>query len=708
MTMMFARRLRRHRDTHAVRLRDERGSILVISAVLIPVFLLMCALVVDGGNWFTHKRQLQTRADAGALAAGVEYLSQLRNCVASPTTTGAAIAEVAKQYAGDPTAAGAKYNEQIAKQSNLTVTINGSDGKNPCEKHALDSISAADSYWTNVKVRETNLGTLFGAVGLDLPAVAAQARVEVKQLIGVERNGLPFVNETGDQVDCAWAQFVDVDTGDPDDVTLVGGTPNPVPLTRDPSVPGRWTASVGGIDFTSKDDIAVRYWLGTKKAGSCSYDPTGSNELTAVTPSLPNDSPAYADYINVFNNDSPKNNEAPLIHIFDLRAGSCGGPGYIYSVSIDPNTTCTLNFRVQVDSGGNPSPSKVTVSSSTTPSIKADATGPGGTGVQDFYGTLTFKPNAVKAGSSYVQDYTQVGLHRLSVSWTQTSGKVGGKTCSSGSPCTGTFESGATGCKKGCDETLLHATYVADPLHSAPIESAELTNGAGTPIQNSYPADGPNLGAFTVVLNTYGIDQQRTFILRDSVQNTGNRSHAVDCGQGNGESGLGDAIENGCPDRVGVNTRNDVCTPQPAPAGYRDCVSTVPGNKTAVNKSYDGRFDCTPNNWVDGSSPGNLNEADPRFAYIFLTSWGRIVNAKSNGTDLPIRAFLRVYVTGWDSKSGACAAENDPAPANYDGKGSVIWGHFVDVITLDDSVIVGDEKCDLTKDVITCKPQLVR
>ena len=41
---------------------------------MIPVFLLLAALVVDAGNWYAHKRSLQNRADAGALAAGLEYI----------------------------------------------------------------------------------------------------------------------------------------------------------------------------------------------------------------------------------------------------------------------------------------------------------------------------------------------------------------------------------------------------------------------------------------------------------------------------------------------------------------------------------------------------------------------------------------------------------------------------------------------------------
>ena len=49
---------------------DERGQVIVLAAVMIPVFLLIAALALDVGNWYTHKRQLQNRADAAAFAAG--------------------------------------------------------------------------------------------------------------------------------------------------------------------------------------------------------------------------------------------------------------------------------------------------------------------------------------------------------------------------------------------------------------------------------------------------------------------------------------------------------------------------------------------------------------------------------------------------------------------------------------------------------------
>jgi hypothetical protein len=193
---------------------EERGGILVLSAVMIPVFLLFTALVVDVGNWFTHKRQLQNRADAAAFAAGVEYAKSWKACVQDGNaglklTTAQTIADAARQYAADPEAAdyaggtlpAALHNSEIANQANLDVVINSSDpdynddtdhsdlGGNtasPCVPHAADSLSAA-GHWTDVKVKERDLPSLFGAVGLPLSRNGARARVEIRPAISGHR-----------------------------------------------------------------------------------------------------------------------------------------------------------------------------------------------------------------------------------------------------------------------------------------------------------------------------------------------------------------------------------------------------------------------------------------------------------------------------------------------------------------------------------------
>jgi Flp pilus assembly protein TadG len=713
------------------RLRNEQGGILVLAAVILPVFLLMCALVVDAGNWFTHKRQLQNRADAGALAAGVEYLSQLANCQANPSGAGTSIAAAAKKYAGDPATAGTKYNQEITNDDDLVVAINranvsdASDG-NPCVAHAdADSLSPKGGIWTDVKVRESNIGTLFRTFGINLPSITAQARVEVKQITGLTHGGLPFVHETGDYVDCVWAEFVDAKDGTR--VSLVGNS-NPVSLTLDPNTPRRWTADVGGITLPgSKTAVAVHYWMGTSTNGSCDFSGTTLKSRFAGTGPLNKfGEPAAVvpiDWINVFDDDTPGGSSPPLLHHFNLLPGSCGTDrvGYIYSTS-----ACTIGFSAEVDHGSNPAPSSITVSSSngwcTAPSpcvSPVTATPSSSSGTKTTYtGQITYNPAAVSGDTTVSQDYTQVGQQKITASWTMTSGSLtsgtiddgskNGKNCTTSKPCNcattpckATFETDVPG-------NVVHATYVADPVTSSPLYYAELLSGS-TPIANSIAADGGPVGPFKVVLTNTGIDQDHIVMLRGSVQGTGNLTLAVKCGwSSNSAEELQDAVIGGCPASMKVNQRGDSCANAPnfsVNNGWWDCVEAVPGNKTGkVASGAHVRFasPCTTNYWINGSSPENLLPNDPRFAYIFLTSFGRVTN---DSAWYPIKAFLRVYVTGGD---GMGCPGDDPHPRGYSGKGAELWGHLVDLVTLSDDVVAGDQVCDSKVAAISCKPELVR
>ena len=149
-----SRRERAHEQPPRERTRGERGQVVVLAALMIPVFLLLGALVVDAGNWYAHKRSLQNRADAGALAAGLEYIknNNLRNCVSAPGTTGTTISNVAKAYAGtSDTSVGTTYNKNVNNQSNVTVAVNATnptaldwtDGGSPCADHSADGWSSA-------------------------------------------------------------------------------------------------------------------------------------------------------------------------------------------------------------------------------------------------------------------------------------------------------------------------------------------------------------------------------------------------------------------------------------------------------------------------------------------------------------------------------------------------------------------------------------
>ena len=182
--------------------RDERGAIMVLSAILIPVLLVLTALVYDGGTWFAHKRQLQNRADAGALAAGYQLGVDWPACDGDATTKLAAetrIDTAARQYAGDPAEAGPLHNTQVTEQSRINVEINSKapggqvdpdtswndpagTGLGPCDPQTTtDRFSPLpNAAYVDVGVRERDQRSLFGMFGVDLFRNEAHARVEMK------------------------------------------------------------------------------------------------------------------------------------------------------------------------------------------------------------------------------------------------------------------------------------------------------------------------------------------------------------------------------------------------------------------------------------------------------------------------------------------------------------------------------------------------
>ena len=52
---------------------EERGQVVVLFALLVPVILAIGSIVMSVGNWYVLKRHLQTQVDAAALAGGPEF-----------------------------------------------------------------------------------------------------------------------------------------------------------------------------------------------------------------------------------------------------------------------------------------------------------------------------------------------------------------------------------------------------------------------------------------------------------------------------------------------------------------------------------------------------------------------------------------------------------------------------------------------------------
>lgn len=173
--MLISRPLRQATETA----RDERGGVLVWVVIFLPVLFLFVSFALDAGNWWEHRRHLQTQADAAALAGGAEFAFPCGGTTASNIET------VARDYGGphEPENPAAPYNAQIGgtppDRMHLLVNssefwnkggTNYSDGGGPCATNFLD-----------IKITESDLPFFFPLVADLVPAINAHARVTILQ-----------------------------------------------------------------------------------------------------------------------------------------------------------------------------------------------------------------------------------------------------------------------------------------------------------------------------------------------------------------------------------------------------------------------------------------------------------------------------------------------------------------------------------------------
>ena len=170
--------------------RDERGGVAVLFAVLTPAFLFLFLLVVDVGNWYVHKRHLQMEVDAAALAGGAYF----GDCFSSDSSiAGAAddtIRNAATKYGGGPGSAynvpGGGASMRITTRFNSKTFAVGGPGADdtetngPCETPHL---------MLDVKQTEADVPFILGGLisafipsaKTTIDAINARARVELKK-----------------------------------------------------------------------------------------------------------------------------------------------------------------------------------------------------------------------------------------------------------------------------------------------------------------------------------------------------------------------------------------------------------------------------------------------------------------------------------------------------------------------------------------------
>jgi Putative Flp pilus-assembly TadE/G-like len=659
MAHMFLSAIHRLRE-------DERGSVTFLVALAIPTLFLVAILAVDVGNWYVHKRELQTQADAGALAAAAFYKYP---CDDAP------IRAEAEKYAG-----GQLNNFSNVPSARRVFLLNAPDfsGQSTPNDTELTGSPCADGA-VDVKMTEHNVPWFFGKSLV--PNINAQARVNIQRadsLAGVLPIALPV----------------------PD--------PKRVRVTFVSEVTGE---TLGEKDLCPRSDSnsSVQYWdnSATNTAG---FNTTkGSCETDTAPSALPltfNDS-KYARVgvrLALSGSASTVSCNQPLVSCYDL--GSSNGLAFIRGWSAEPavaatgapvarsvfltpgtcgdayfnsGSACTVGVSAHVDfQSPTPTGRKVTA---TVAGTTTDLVNTAGTNLWTATGL------SIPAAS---------GPQDVTLKWEQQSGTVDTDTCST---------NGGNKCKGTITNAPQQRTFSAVAGRSGPISSLTVGDQFSTTGANdiercsaSNPTCTHNFVVSIGIPGTLALAKpgDPPTVLR--VGGGGSQNQSIDCDPA--VSQLKDEIATGCAPEYHRNT-GQTC-PSPSVFGTPTpwyCVGTQTGasvNQVSAGMNHrvlgsEQPTACTsPNNWP------NWVEGDPRIVSLFIVPYGAFQG--SGNQTFPVQDFASFYVTGWTGQGGGfnnpCQGNgDDPVPGNDPG---TIVGHFIKPIEVPNNGGGGDQTCDLT------------
>jgi hypothetical protein len=631
----------------------EDGGILVFVALLLPVVLLFLSFTVDIGNWWVHKRHLQTQVDAAALAGG----ALLGECFTDPVGANTAIQNEATRFGGG---AGSSYNGQVGgtNQGSITLLYQSkayAAGSAPAD----DTDTAAPCDTANlsfdVKATEAGLPLLFQIPGLsDITAINAHARVELKQ-VEVQEGMLP-VAVPDLRFTYVFATFVNETTG------AVLGT---VQLQKSGTsgADQLWSTTSGIPVSIPSGPVGVRLRLvgGSDENAACGQLYTECYDLESTNGVV---------HVRGWSATA----SAPAARNVWLLPGTCLPDAYFATGA------CSGGIQAEVDLG----PTHPLTGTGVTVQVSAAVDGagafpltPGGT-----TGFVTWTANNALP-------FSGSGPHTVTLDWKwqQTSGTWTGKTCTdrNNNPCkeSGTF---------GQVQRAFIAGGRSGPLRRAQVFESGVTSSGS----NSFQAGTTRtLGLSIAVTGSLRVQS----LANDPVVElrvTGSQNQSVDCDPT--VSNLADEIEQGCGPAYKINpglgcpAYNQLWSlPEPW-----DCVKTQTGGAVGQverglkDRILGGANTCTaPINWP------NYDLKDPRILPLIITPFGSF---GGTGNDIiPVIDFGAFYVVGWNG---------DPCPGAYPVPKGYMAGHFIKYAAPNPKG-AGEKAC--SRDLISpCVPVMTR
>lgn len=675
----------------ATRINDEGGAVIVTFALSVLLLLLVTSFAIDVSNFFRHKRQLQTQADAAVLAGASE--------LSATCTSAAPMFASGEMYAGIATAS---FNRPLAGSEAGTISHDWITD-DPCGEGALEiEVTEEDIKWF---FPLTAVASFFGE-GVD---ISASARVELKKIAG--RGGsLPIAVEDEPSITNAWTWLVD-DSG-----TLVAGTTRRLTEgtgTGD-SVPWRTSTPITSENVT-QSGLNVRVAIDYNKDSVCQV--VDDDCATAAKCS--------ASKVQCFDGES----SGGILHIRGFEQlpllGDTKSPPVLKTVSLEPVAPCVDTAYFNQPGCAYRVVAKVDwvkkILDATNRNTVAKLTGTVGTSPV----TLTYdKTTDEWSGTSGT--VTSTGFQSVKLAWEMQDGAVSNTaTCGDGKgggknknpdPCKGAFD-GAAGLGR-LDMTLgsagaVHKVFQSSSAGSGPITYAHATNA--TVVNNSVTRCLLGvIGCANSWTIEVGLPAKLQFGAHRnlSVKTPGSNDGFLDCDPyhwdpagptSGGKPRLIYQLTYGCNGPSFAAAPDSVDDPSECPAVSASsdrgtpwiCVATATGDKTgAIDAGLSARIygttnpttlDCTknPNRMTDGFV-SSVPKDDKRVVPVMVVPSGSL--AFSGGTFFPVRVFAYFYLTGWDGNSDC--GDNESSSTGD------ILGYFLHHTVPNNGEVFGSEDCD--------------
>ena len=670
-------------------LADERGVATLMLVMTVPLILLFCVLAIDVSNWFVHKRQLQTQADAAALAGAGVF--QFPNCDDSLVTN------TALRYSGIGDAV-AKYNDTTATVgARLHAVINGPSyhgqaGK-PGDADLVGGPSAATSPCTkgflDVKMTETDLPFIFGD---DIvPNINAEARVQLFKASqgGANLSPLAVPEPAPSKVrayivdESTGATVKDAD-GDPASVVLSAhGTDGALQQYDNESSPLAFTPPPGVTG------LGVRLALSGSGSTQCGDELVTCVDSGATTHGLT--------YLRAWSDQNvPATDDAPVARSVTVDAATCSGGSLVADVSA---CTVTVNAKVK----WNPAVNVADLGVRTKLTAKLNGVAYPMTHAS---GTWTAGGVSVPAGA--------IGPRNIDIDWEVQVGSVliGGRrqTCSTAgsNKCVGTFDA-------------VQRVFWNDPTDQASrggqIGRLEVLDDSRLPVSDlqrcsaTHPDCTTDLTFEVGIKGSLGLSRPSDPPVAMRIQN-GNLTQLVDCDPAHPNDPI-EQLSHGCGDTAYAPNAGTPCTVPTTPLSCVPVETGIVANKPAAAFNFrfmgDERATTCPsagffghNNWPD------FPTGDPRLIDVFIVPFGAF--NVSNTKQVQIVKFGSFYVTGYASSgqgfNNPCIGAGDQFVPGTEGDNGVISGHFVKPVKPNENG-ASTTTCEFT-DVGACVAVLVK